>query len=263
MVTAILVILLLLLIYFALVMPRVVDRPDVSYMLMRKFAHRGLHDENAPENTLAAYSLAIEGGYGIEIDVRLTSDKVPVVFHDPTLQRMFGVDKKVSELTLEELKEYTFPGTKEKIPTFAETLELVGDRAPLLIELKGEDADMEVCGAVADMLDAYSGVFAIQSFNPLHLRWMKQHRPQFVRGQLASKRNAEINPFLSFALSQMLLNFLSRPDFASYNHKYRTPALGIFNLFGAPRFAWTLRDAETEEKVKARFDNVIFENYKA
>lgn len=263
MVTAILVIILVILIYFALVMPRTVDRPDMSYMLMRKFAHRGLHDENAPENTLAAFSLAIEGGYGIELDVRLTSDKVPVVFHDATLSRVIGVDKKVSELTLEELKGYTFPGTDERIPTFAKTLEFVDNRVPLLIELKGEDSNTEVCEAVADMLDTYGGVFAVQSFNPLYLRWMKLHRPQFVRGQLASKRNEGINPFLSFVLSQMFLNFLSRPDFASYNHKYRIIALGVFKLLEVPRFAWTLRDEETEEKVKARFENIIFENYKA
>lgn len=262
MVTAILLIILVVLIYFALVLPRSVERPDTSYLLMRKYAHRGLHGEGVPENTLAAFSLAIENGYGIELDVRLTSDGVPVVFHDPTLSRMLGEDKKVSELTYEELKGYTFPGTEEKIPSFAEALELIAERAPILIELKGEDGDTSVCQAVADMLDGYNGVFAIQSFNPLHLRWMKLHRPQFIRGQLATNEYEKQNPILAFSLRHMLLNFLSRPDFASYYQHAHTLALDIFKSFGAPRFAWTLRNAEDEAKAAKRFETIIFENYR-
>lgn len=263
MVTAILIILLIILIYFALVMPRTSERPDMSYMLMRKYAHRGLHGEGIPENTLAAFSAAIDEGYGIELDVRLTSDGVPVIFHDPTLTRMMGEDKKVCELTFEELKGYTFPETEEKIPSFEEALEFIAERAPILIELKGEDASTAVCESVADTLDGYNGVFAIQSFNPLHLRWMKNHRPQFIRGQLATNKYKNQNPILAFALRHMLLNCLSRPDFASYNHKSHTLALDIFRLFSAPKFAWTLRGTEDEENAQKKFDTVIFENYKA
>ncbi len=263
MVTAILIILLIVLIYFALVLPRTTERPDMTYMLMRKFAHRGFHGEGIPENTLAAFSAAIDEGYGIELDVRLTSDGVPVIFHDPALTRMLGDDKKVSELTLDELKSYTFDGTEEKIPTFTEALELIGERAPILIELKGEDTSSAICEAVAEILDDYNGVFAIQSFNPLHLRWMKLHRPHFIRGQLATNEYKGKNPILSFALRHMLLNCLARPDFASYNHKAHTLALDIFAIFSAPRFAWTLRDAESEEKAHRKFEAIIFENYKA
>ena len=263
MVTAVLIILLIILIYFALVLPRTTERPDMSYMLMRKYAHRGLHDESKPENSLSAFSAAIDEGYGIELDVRLTSDGVPVVFHDATLTRVIGVDKKVCELTFDELKEYTFPETEEKIPSFEEALELIGERAPILIELKGEDTKCNVCEAAAELLDRYNGVFAIQSFNPIHLKWMKDHRPQFIRGQLATNKYENQNPILAFALRHMLLNCLSRPDFASYNHKAHTLALDIFKLLSAPKFAWTLTDAENEEKVQKKFEAVIFENYKA
>ena len=263
MVTVILIVLLIILIYFALTLPRITERPDMTYMLMRKYAHRGLHGEGIPENTLAAFSSAIDEGYGIELDVRLTSDKVPVIFHDPTLSRMLGVDKKVCELTFEELKTYTFPETEEKIPSFEEALKFIAERAPLLIELKGEDTATSVCEAVANLLDGYSGVFAIQSFNPLHLKWMKTHRPQFIRGQLATNKYEKQNPILAFALRHMLLNCLSRPDFASYDHEAYTLALDIFGLFSAPRFAWTLKDAEDEEKSSKRFEAVIFEDYKA
>ncbi len=263
MVTAILIIILLILFYFALVMPRATERPDMSYMLMRKYAHRGFHGEGAPENTLAAFSRAIEEGYGIELDVQLTSDGVPVVFHDYTLTRMLGADKKVSELTLAELKEYTFEGPEEKVPTFEEVLELVDGKAPLLIELKGEDASTALCEKTADMLDNYTGVFALQSFNPLLMRWMKLHRPQFIRGQLATKKYDGKNTILAFALRHMLLNFLSRPDFASYCYKYHTLTLDIFKLFSAPRFAWTIRNTEEEEIANKGFETVIFENYNA
>ena len=263
MATAILIILLIILIYFALVMPRTTERPDMSFMLMRKYAHRGYHGEDVPENTLAAFSRAIDAGYGIELDVQLTSDKVAVVFHDYTLTRMLGVDKKVSELTFEELREYTFEGTEEKIPTFAEVLELVGGSTPLIIELKGESGDTSLCPVIADMLDSYNGVFAVQSFNPLLMRYMKIYRPQFIRGQLATGKYEKKNALLGFLLSNMLLNFLSRPDYAAYHHGSYTLALDIFKLFSAPRFAWTLQNAEDEEKAAKRFETVIFENYEA
>lgn len=66
-------------------------------------AHRGASAE-APENTLAAFRKSIEAGAeGVEFDVRLTKDAVPVVFHDPTLRRIGGVDDRIADLNFEDL----------------------------------------------------------------------------------------------------------------------------------------------------------------
>lgn len=115
--------------------------------------HRG-SSARAPENTLAAFERALgEGADGVEFDVRLAADGVPVVIHDATLKRTALRDGRVASLTSSELKRLDagawfnlrFPEkahaafSAEGVPTLAETLELIGSRAPAIyIELKSE-----------------------------------------------------------------------------------------------------------------------------
>jgi hypothetical protein len=93
-----------------------------------KFAHRGLHGEGVPENSLAAFELACKNGYGIELDVHVTADDKLVVFHDDTLKRMCGIDEKTENKTLPELQALALDGTEEHIPSFREVLDLVDGR---------------------------------------------------------------------------------------------------------------------------------------
>ena len=69
--------------YLSLIFPRVFHRPDRSFLLGRHYAHRGLFDNaaEAPENSVPAFRKAVEAGYGIELDVQLSKDNIPVVFH--------------------------------------------------------------------------------------------------------------------------------------------------------------------------------------
>ena len=125
-------------------------------------AHRG-DCSSAPENTLAAFELAIENGADIiELDVRQTKDGEIVVMHDESLKRVCGVNKKVGKLTYEELMKYS-PGKKyrgpneelyreEKIPTLQEVIDLVGDRAKLNIELKPAKTDKNLSQKVAEII---------------------------------------------------------------------------------------------------------------
>lgn len=74
--------------YFYMIMPRIFGKPDTSSYRKWLYAHRGLYDNSsdAPENSLAAFRRAVEGGFGIEMDVQLSKDGIPVVFHDFTLK---------------------------------------------------------------------------------------------------------------------------------------------------------------------------------
>lgn len=139
MIIALIVILSLLLILAILYMIAIAParRPLGEPFVSTKYAHRGLHDKELPENSLAAFGAAVDRGFGIELDVRLTKDGVLVVFHDDTLTRMCGVDKRVSELTLDEIKELKLAGSEYGVPTLEEFLDCVGGKVPLLIELKG------------------------------------------------------------------------------------------------------------------------------
>ena len=104
-----------------------------------KFAHRGLHDATRAENSLSAFAAAADAGFAIELDVRLSSDGVLMVFHDDTLERMTGVGGRVDSKTAEELHSIRLGNTEDTIPTFDEVLGLVDGRVPLLVEIK-EDA---------------------------------------------------------------------------------------------------------------------------
>jgi len=105
-------------------------------------AHRGASTA-APPNTLAAFEKAIElGADGIEFDVHLSADGVPVVIHDFTVNGTTNGSGRVASLTLVQLKQldagsYFDPAfAGERIPTLAEVLEAVGSRLLLNIELK-------------------------------------------------------------------------------------------------------------------------------
>ena len=103
-----------------------------------RFAHRGLHGDGAPENSMTAFRRAIDAGYGIEIDIRLANDGVLVVHHDPTLLRVCGLDKKVIDVSSRELGSVKLGDSNDTVPTFRELLDTVGGRVPLLIEIKSD-----------------------------------------------------------------------------------------------------------------------------
>ena len=242
---ALLILIIIIVVYISLIMPRTVDGADMD-MLSCDFAHRGLWNETVPENSLAAFMLAAKSGYGIELDIQLSKDGRIVVFHDYNLKRMCGVNRSVSDMTLEELKECRLLGTNQQIPTLVEVLQLIDGKVPLLIELKGEDLDTTLCSKVAKLLDNYRGVFCVESFNPMILSWFKSYRPRYARGQLVTdciKEKRKGNKILSFALSNMLLNFLSRPDFIAIHKKYQAKLSFKIctGLFKAKAFIWTVK----------------------
>ena len=261
------IIVLLVMVYALLILPRVTMRPDMRG-IETDYAHRGFFDNNdgVPENSLAAFKYAVMGGFGIELDLQLTKDGQVVVFHDYSLKRMCGKDVKLSSLTLDELKSFNLLNTGYKIPTFVEVLKLVDGKVPLLIELKGESGDTSLCPAVAEILDKYKGDYCVESFNPLLLRWFKNNRPNVVRGQLVTnliKNKTPGNFFRNLALSGMLTNCLSRPDFIAVDGKHlkSLSVLICVNLFGTKLFVWTIRKKEHFDINKENGDFSIFEGF--
>lgn len=225
-------------------------------------AHRGLHsqDRSVPENSLEAFRLAAEAGYGIELDVQLSRDGQVVVFHDNTLKRVCGVDKRVDELDYAQLKELRLCGTEQTIPLFTEVLRLVDCRSSLIVELKGGRRNDELCEKTRDILDYYDGSFCVESFHPGIVRWFKKNAPDYLRGQLAmpaEEYEKSLNPFLKFALSHGLTNIIARPQFIAYQIGPRPLSIRFAELLGAMRVGWTAHDPSAE---KGRHC-VIFEFY--
>lgn len=233
---------------------------------LRPYAHRGLWNAEVPENSLAAFRLAAEQGFGIELDVQLSSDGEVMVFHDYTLERMCHVDKKLSELTAAELSAITLANTAEHIPTLKEVLAVVAGRVPLLIELKGENGNTALCPALVAVLAEYEGSWCVESFNPLLLAWFKRHRPLVVRGLLSTnliKEKKNGSRVLNFALSALWLTFLCRPQFHAWDHKYpRRLALrcGIA-LFGAASLVYTVKANEDYASHMKKGQYPIFDGF--
>ena len=144
----------------------------LDWISSRPIAHRGLHDANADvmENSLSAARAAVAGGFAIECDVRLSSDKVPVVFHDATLKRMTGADGRTSKRTALELSRLTLGRSEDAIPTVAAFLGVVAGSVPILMELKGTTLreDRDFVGHLLPVLEGYRGPLALMSFD----RWL-------------------------------------------------------------------------------------------
>ena len=232
------------------------------------YAHRGLHGNGVPENSLEAFRLACENGYGMELDLRVTADDKLCVFHDGTLKRMCGVEGKVEEKTVSELRELRLAGTEQYIPTFDEVLELVNGKTALIVELKGESFNTRVCELAAEVLDKYKGAYCIESFNPKYVEWFKKHRPNVIRGQLSAKMSGKNKKFAvkmrNFFLRHMLMNVIARPDFLAYciNDK-NIVSFRISRAMGGYPVGWTARTAEDMKAAKGDFKAVIFENVQA
>lgn len=230
-------------------------------------AHRGLFDnETIPENSRSAFREAVRQGYAIELDVRLTKDYIPVVFHDDTLLRMCGVEKKVSDCTYEELCTYPLLKTEKRIPTFTEALKDIAGRVPVLVEIKaGKDYKRTASETVA-VLDSYDGVYAVQSFHPLVLVWFRKHRPQVLRGQLSTdywRDSASCSVLQRILRTNLGCNVLNCPDFISFRHtmtdlwSYRI----CKRLYHTVTFGWTIRSEEELRQAEKEFDGIIFDSF--
>jgi len=229
--------------------------------LQRHYAHRGLHDKESPENSMMAFRKAKEKGWGIELDIRLTSDRKVIVMHDRNLLRATGVNKNIDETTYEELRNLTIFKTNERIPLFSEVLEEMKD-VPLLVEFKGEVNGKELCPAAAELLDTYHRNYIIESFNPLIVRWFKKNRPEVIRGQLSTRfRKEELSLLPRISITNLLTNHFARPDFIAYdiNHQHQPGFLISRYLYRTPALGWTVHP-ETREISEKKYDGIIYEN---
>ena len=250
-----------------LVAPRLASKPDMSAFDGVYFAHRGYFDNNtsAPENSLASFEKAVEKGFGIELDIQLSSDGVAMVFHDASLERVCGVDGKIWEYTAAELSQMKLMGSDETIPTLEEALAVIDGKAPLLVEYKMDNPDTAVCAAGQALLDEYDGDYVIQCFDPRALLWYKKNAPQVARGQLAKEywhEDEYKGKALYVILGNLLTNVATRPDFVSYQFTDKSnTAFKLYDLLGGKTACWTLRSAEDYAQVKGKFDMYIFDSF--
>lgn len=219
---------------------------------LRKFAyaHRGLHGENAPENSMAAFRAALEKGYGIELDVHLLRDGGLAVIHDHSLLRTAGSDVLIEDLSSDDLADYRL-ANGEAIPLLADVLALAKGKTPLIIELKSAKSNYAaLTDAAVAAMDGYVGQWCLESFDPRCLRRLKKHYPKVIRGQLSEDfvHNKTVSsPFvLKLIMTVLVTNFLTSPDFVAYEFEDRKVlSLQLCRkLWRLPMVAWTLKSQE-------------------
>lgn len=233
------------------------------------YAHRGLHGNGIPENSMAAFKAALDGGYGIELDIHLTKDGDLAVIHDCSLKRTAGADVKITDLTVADLANYRLEGTEETIPAFHQVLDLYAGKAPLIIELKvdGGNAQQLVDTAVSAMT-GYNGPWCMESFDPRAVYYLKKNHPQVIRGQLTENffaTSGHMSWIIKFLLTHNLLNFLTQPDFVAYrfDHRNATPTNIIWKmLWKLQPVGWTIRSQKDYDAAVQEGWLPIFEGFR-
>ena len=233
------------------------------------YAHRGLHRKPAiPENSLSAFRRAAAKGYGAELDIHLLRDGGLAVFHDSELKRTTGADGIIEDLTTEELKNYTLEASDECIPCFTEVLDIFEDTAPLIIELKTYKGNAKaLCEAAFKILDSYKGAYCVESFDPRCLIWLKKNRPDVIRGQLSQNyfkhKSSGLGAVVDFILTNLLSNFLTRPDFIAYRFSDRKNLSNVIctKLLGIQAVSWTIKSKADHDTATREGCLSIFERF--
>ena len=273
--TAIIILIILLLVYAELIRPNLPKR-DIMPLMGRDYAHRGYWntndpgEENRPENSLAGFRAAVEKDYGIELDVHLTKDGHLVVHHDDSLKRLTGVDIRIADSTLAEIRACKLPNG-EPVPTYDEVLDTVAGRIPMIVEVKVENRNHAALSkAVYERMQRYEGPWCMESFDPRAVKWFRMNAPEIIRGQLAFDSAGKGKNFKEWTrnlyIASMLQNFLARPDFIAFSAssvKWHSLPIHLLRLMNPWFVAWTVRSQADMDKYRKNWDLQIFERFEA
>lgn len=247
--------------------------PLPDSFLRLPITHRALHDRSQGriENALQAIKAAVAAGYGIEVDLQLSKDGVPMVFHDEDLDRLTDETGPVNARTAAELGRIRLKESTDTIPTLSEVLALIAGRVPLLIEIKDQSlvmgpTDGRLEAATAEALKGYTGDVALMSFNPAAVAHMARLAPHLPRGITTSAYDPQD---WSPMPADLCAHFRAIPDYEATGSSFishEAPDLGRDRVAelkaqGAKILCWTIRSPEAEAAARRVADNVTFEGY--
>lgn len=240
---------------------------ELAWLTARPIAHRGLHDAatGVVENTATAVSAAVAAGYGVEVDLQRSRDGEAMVHHDDALGRLVDGREALRSLDAADLKARPFPATADRMLTLGELVDLVGGRAPLLIELKSRfDGDDTLARRAAAVLAGTTGPIALMSFDPALMIAVKTLAPGLVRGLVGERRFAGPGP-LDRRAGMLVDSLRVDPGFLAWRlHDLGTWPPRIARTLGRPVLSWTIRsEADRMEALRRGADQVIFEGFRA
>lgn len=248
------------------------SKPDLSWLVARPIAHRGLHDlaKGVPENSLSAAEAAIAGGFGIECDVQLSADGEAMVFHDFVLDRLTGQTGSVAAQKSAALGAMTLKGSADRIPTLQQFLDAIGGRRPVIVEIKSRfDGALALTRRTVEVLASRKNQpVVIKSFDPDIVAAVRELAPDLPRGIVAMSAYtygdyAHLDPQRKHALANLLHFEQSQPHFISWKVADLPCAAPYLcrNAVGLPLMTWTVRTAEEREKARRHADQMVFEGF--
>lgn len=183
----------------------------IDFLKENLISNKGLYDNvNIFENTLESFSKAIDNNLIIYLKVRLTKDKVPVIYSDSNLARLMNLKDRVDSTNYDELIYLN----KYHIPTLKEVLKLIDGKTPIIINPTSSSDKYYLQKEVVKLLDNYKGKFAILSSNPLIIRWFNKNKPEYLTGEIITKKRKVKS------LPRYLANFTIKVDFKSVDIEY-------------------------------------------
>lgn len=231
-----------------------------EWIKTQPIAHRGLHDERKPENSMAAFKAAEAAGYAIELDVQLMKDGNIAVFHDDFLDRMTSSEGDIRDLSVLELRQTSLKGNAEPIPTLDKVFEQI--KAPIYIDVKSHGPAGKFEQRLLALIRHYKADVAVASFNPQTVLWFKEHAPDIPRGIISyDYKNSDLGLLERRKLRNLKYNRRLKPDFISYDLR-ALPFWRVWiarKLFKIPVVTWTVQTEADLMKAKKVADNYVFE----
>ena len=236
---------------------------DFPFLKTPLIAHRGLFElgTEREENTLAAINAAVEAGFGVEIDVRITADDLIVVFHDETLDRMTDATGHVGRFGLQLIRKHKVGASGMPIPTLSEALEVIQGKVPLFVEIKSSPTiDIQkTCAGVRHCFEGYPGPVAIMSFDPRIIAWFKKYMPSYARGWVIGRE--ALLSIKERAMSKYAI-WKTTPDFLACDINLLPNSLtSNWSSRGNPLLTWTVRTEEHKQIARMYTDGMIFEKH--
>jgi glycerophosphoryl diester phosphodiesterase len=214
-------------------------------------AHRGASAEK-PENTLAAFRRALALGVdGLELDVQVTRDGVPVVFHDDTLRRLTGTPGRLATKTWRELKQLRVHGSAP-IPRLADVLTLVRGRAVVQIELKRGARVAPVVRAIRQAKAA--GWVILASFETSLVRSARRLAPEIPCMLIAEGGDLKnlLRAMTALGVTGLSLHYRALP---------RRSVVERIHRQGGTVWCWTVNDPAAMRRLAARgVDAILSDN---
>jgi glycerophosphoryl diester phosphodiesterase len=235
----------------------------MQWLFKTPIAHRGLHDNiTVPENSLAAFESAVDKGYPIELDVQLLNDGHLAVFHDTYLSRMTNQRGTILKKNSKQIKKIKLLDTFNTIPLLDEVLQMVNGKVPLLIEIKNRKRVGKLEGKLVELLNCYNGEYAIESFNPLSVKWFRENAPDISRGQLSGAIGTGRGIKNRVLIRGAFFRIFTRPDFIAYDIRY-LPSRKVSHLreIGFPVIGYTAKSKDSFNNALKYCDNIIFEGF--